>query len=434
MESKQPKILVLSSCSPRQGPAILAEQFYDALRQKGLEVDLMLKYPELNHPEYLYVIDYDYEKGFWFRLKRKIHWILVGGHAKESGYCFFYPKEKHPPIPSQLIVKNIKKKYDLVVVVFWQGLLSVETIEKIYNKLHCLIYFMGVDYSQMSGGCHFTGDCQNYKRGCGMCPAFHSRNINDFTAWNVRYRQRVYEKVKPIVFANLYMRQFYEQSYLLKNARTEIAAAPIIDTSIFCPLSVDPLRKKYGIPDRKNKIIFFGCQTLDDPRKGMTHLLEAFSILHEKMEADAGTVLIIAAGKNFDSIKDKIPFDSIGLGYVAMNDLPEVYSLATCFVCSSVNDAGPMMVNQSLCCGTPVVGFEMGAMLQVVKDKGTGICVKLKDSKALADGIQKILQMNTDEYMAMSQRCREVAVQTSSYEAQANMILSVYYKYVSNRE
>ena len=131
----------------------------------------------------------------------------------------------------------------------------------------------------------------------------------------------------------------------------------------------------------------------------------------------------------FDLIKDKIPFDSFGLGYVAMNDLPELFSLATCFVCPSVNDAGPMMVNQSLCCGTPVVGFEMGAVLQVVKDKGTGVCVKLKDSEALANGIQDVLQMDVDEYAAMSRRCREVAMQTSSFEAQANMILSIYQKY-----
>lgn len=429
MPRNKPNILVLSSVSPSIGPAVIGEQYYEALRRKGLNVDFMTKNPEPGHPEYLYVVENDYEKGFWFRAKRRLQWMLVGGRAKEEGYCFFYPKEKNPPIPSKYVVEKIKKDYDLVIVVFWQGLLSFETIEQIYDKLHCQIQILGVDYSQMSGGCHFTGNCQRYKTGCGCCPAFHSKNKEDFTAWNVRYRERVYEKVKPIVYGNLYMHQFYNQSYLLKDAQTEVGIAPIIDTDVFYPIDNVTLREKYNIPSEKRHLIFFGCQSLADERKGIKYLLDAFNVLYKMMGVDADSVLVISAGRNLDVIKGKIPFDAIGFGYVAMNELPEIFSLATCFVSPSINDAGPMMVNQSLCCGTPVVGFEMGAVLQVVKDKGTGVCVELKDSEALAKGIRKIIQMNADEYMAMSHRCRKVAMQTSSYEAQAAMILSVYEKY-----
>lgn len=428
MENYNPRVLVISSISPSIGPAIIGAQYYEALLRKGLEVDFMTKYPDPNHPEYLFAVNQDYEKGFWFRAKRKLHWMLAGGRAKESEYCFFYPKEKYPPIPSKYVVNKIKKKYDLVLIVFWQELLSFDTIEKIYEKLRCQIHFLGVDYSQMSGGCHFTGNCQKYKTGCGKCPAFHSKNPKDFTAWNVRYRRKVYQKVKPIVFGNSYMHQFYKKSYLLKDVSTEIGVAPIIDTEIFRPLPIKPLRKKYAVPDKKKYIIFFGCQTLDDPRKGIQYLLEAFQLLYEKFE-EKDSVLIIAAGRNFEALKSDIPFDTLNLGYVKMTELPEIFSLATCFVCPSVNDAGPMMVNQSLCCGTPVVGFEMGALLQVVRNKGTGICTRLEDSVALADGVLRILHMDVKDYMTMSQRCREVAMQTSSYEAQANVILSAYMKY-----
>lgn len=427
--NSNPHILVLSSVSPSIGPAIIGEQIYEALKRKGLDVDFMTKYPEPDHPEYLWAVNKGYERNLFVRIKKKLWWLLVGGHPKESGYCFFYTYEKRPPVPSRYVVNAIKKQYDLVFIVFWQDLLSFETIERIYDRLHCQIQIGGVDYSQMSGGCHFTGSCENYKQGCGSCPAFRSKNENDFTAWNVRFRRRVYDKVKPIVWGNLYMHQFYKESYLLKNAQTEVGLAPIIDIDLFRPLECEALKKKYGVPDEKKQIIFFGCQSLNDPKKGMKYLFEAFQILYDQLGNAANSVLVMVAGRNFDVIKDKIPFDAMELGYVAMNELPEIYSLATCFVCPSVNDAGPMMVNQSLCCGTPVVGFEMGAVLQVVKDKGTGFCVKLKDSAALAEGIRQVLEMSTEEYMAMSHRCREIAVQTSSYEAQADRILSIYQKY-----
>lgn len=429
MPISKPSVLVISSVSPSIGPAVIGLQYYKALKQKGLDVDFLTKYPEPNHPEFLWVVEKGYDEKFFVKFKKGIRWLLVGGKPKKSGYRFFYTYEKWPQVPSRLVLKAIKKKYDLVFILFWQGLLSFDTVEKIYDKLHCQIQIGGVDYSQMSGGCHFTRDCQNYKTGCGSCPAFRFNWKNDFTAWNVRFRKRVYEKVKPIVAGNLYMYQFYKESFLLKDARVEIGGIPIIDTDVFQPKDKIVLREKYNIPKEKRYIIFFGCQNLNDERKGMRYLFEAFGSLRQKMKTDFARVLVISAGKNFESIKNKIPFDSIGFGYVDLNVLSDLYSLAACFVCPSIDDAGPMMVNQSLCCGTPVVGFDMGAVKQVVKNQGTGICVPLKDSEALADGIYKILTMSQVDYCKMSSRARQVAMDTSSFEAQANLILSTYVKY-----
>lgn len=428
MPISKPSVLVISSASPSRGPAVIGLQYYKALKQKGLEVDFLTKYPEPNHPEFLWVVENGYDNKFYVKLKRKLRWLLVGGRPKEKEHFFFYTYEKWPPVPSRLVLKAIKKKYDLVFILFWQRLLSFDTVEKIYDKLHCQIQIGGVDYSQMSGGCHFTGNCQNYKTGCGSCPAFRFNWKNDFTAWNVRFRKRVYEKVKPIVAGNLYMYQFYKESYLLKNARVEIGGIPIIDTDIFQPKDKIALRNKYNIPEEKNYIIFFGCQNLNDERKGMRYLLDAFVFLRQMIQ-DVANVLVISAGKNFESIKDKIPFDSIDFGYVDLNVLSDLYSMATCFVCPSIDDAGPMMVNQSICCGTPVVGFDMGAVKQVVKNQGTGICVPLKDSNALAEGMYKILTLPQIEYKEMSLCARQVAMATSSFEAQANLILSTYAKY-----
>lgn len=429
MPISNPRILVLSSVSPSIGPAVIGEQIYEALKRKGLDVDFMTKYPEPNHPEYLWVVEEGYDRKFWVRIKRKLLWLLVGGRPKEEGYFFFYTWENFPPVPTRILMKAIKKRYDLVYIVFWQELLSFKSVACLYDNLHCQIQICAVDYSQMSGGCHFTGECQNFKTGCGMCPAFHSKCKNDFTAWNVKYRKRVYEKVKPIVGGNKYMSQFYKKSLLLKDVRTEIGGSPIIDTDTFRPLDKNVLRKKFEISEEKKYIIFFGCQNLSDERKGICYLLEAFVFLKQMMGASFNSVLVITAGRDYEKIKNQIPFDSRSFGYVSINELPELYSVASCFVCPSINDAGPMMVNQSLCCGTPVVGFDMGAIRQVVKNQGSGICVPLKDSRALAEGILQILRMDDKDYLKMSQRARKIALATSSYEAHADFILSTYRKY-----
>lgn len=425
-----PKVLIISSCKLSQGPAIIAGQYYDALCRYGIETDLLLKYPDPRHPEFMYAVDESYEKSFLFRLRKKYLWLrFYKWKPVDLRNTFFYTKEKYPPIPSRCVVNKINKKYDLVLIVFWQGLLSFETIQRIYDKLHCQIHFMAVDYSPMSGGCHFTGDCDHFMTGCGMCPAFLSSDKNDFTAWNVRYRERVYKKVAPIVYGNQYMTNYYKRSFLLKDANCEIIPSVIINTDLFRPLDPIPLKIQYQIPTHKKSVLFFACQNLNDKRKGFTYLMEALMLLYQRLGDKAHQVLVITAGNGYLDIKGQIPFDSLGFGYVPLEKLPELFALSTCFLCSSIDDAGPMMVNQSLCCGTPVVGFEMGSVLQVVKNRGTGYAVPLKDSSQMADAIYRMINVPKTEYIKMCMRCREVALQSCSYKSHVDFILSVFNKY-----
>ena len=431
MVRKSLKILVLSSPSIKSGPAVIAEHYYRALRREGHEVDLMLCEPEKEHPEYLHAVEPGYRYKILPKLKRRFY-SLISGLNTNSNYIFCYDKEVHPPIPVRKILNQINKQYNLILVVFWQHMLSFKTIDSLYEKLHCQFQFIGVDYSHMSGGCHFTGDCDNYKVGCGNCPAVIVNCKNDFTAWNVKYRRKVYEKVKPIVYGNQYMMNFYKHSFLLRDARCEILKSAIIDTDLFKPLNPVPLKAKYEIPDDKKFVIFFACQNLNDDRKGIKYLIKALLLFKELVDNNGSSVMVITAGKNYDNIRELIPFDSIGYGMVPINMLPELFSIASCFVCPSVNDAGPMMVNQSLCCATPVVGFEMGSVYELVKSTGAGISVPIKDSKALAMGLYEMYNMGKDQYHKMKVLARETALNSCSFKASADRIIDVYKKYDNN--
>lgn len=425
-----PRVLIISSLTLSSGPGVIAGQYYEALKKKGVEVDLMLKFPDTRRPEALYVVREGYDNNFFVRLRRRLQRMIDGVKRINPTNVFFYTKEIYPPVPPSKVLSAIKKEYDLVVIVFWQVLLSFETIQKIYDRLHCQIQFLGVDYSQMSGGCHFIGACERYKIGCGKCPGIYSNKENDFTAWNVKYRKKVYDNVRPIVFGNQYMHEFYKESYLLKDANTELNKGIIIDTDVFRPLCKEELQKKYDIPQEIKYIVLFGCQSLSNENKGMSYLIDALAKLYELLGHESGQVLVMAVGNDFSKIRNQISFPTRELGFVALDDLPGIYSMATFFVCSSINDAGPMMVNQSLCCGTPVVGFDMGAVKQSVKDKGTGICVPLKDTDALAKGMLQMIRMDKNDYLSMSKRARNLSLEYFSFDAQADMIINTYRKYI----
>lgn len=439
MENKLPRVLVISSVDPYVGPGIVGLEHYNSLKEGGLEVDFLTKYPVVGHPEFISVYNKNPKnrfdklietikslcfRKFWNKLSHNPLTHQVPGHF------FFYKKEIDPQVPVRLVISKITKKYDVVYIMFWQGLLTFATIDAIYDKLHCQFQFRCVDYSPMSGGCHFTGDCQRYQTGCGMCPGIRSDSEDDFTHWNVEYRRKVYEKVKPIVYGNTYMNSFYSKSFLLKDYdRCEIVL-PLMDNNEYKPLDMTLCRQKHNIPLDKEFLIFIASQNLNDERKGISYLLQALKIFYSFLSVEErNKVLLVLAGHNIEPIKDSLYFDYSYLGYVKQTELPEIYSMSNVYLSPSVNDAGPSMVNQSMSCGTPVVAFEMGTALDVVKGRNTGYCAKLRDSEDIARGISGIYHLPKHEYEALRKHCREVALELTSQESHVRNFLRVYEKY-----
>lgn len=433
MESKSPKVLIISSVDPSIGPAVVGLEHYYAFKNAGLDVDFLTKYPVDGHPEFISVFDKKPSKpNILVKIKRKICNILHESNWQQQlpGYFFFYGKECNPPVPIGRVVGKVKRKYDVVYVVFWQELLSFATIETLYERLHCLFLFCCVDYSPMAGGCHFTGDCIRYQSGCGYCPAIFSKKENDFTKWNVEYRERFYEKVKPVVYGNSYMNSFYRRSFLLGRYDRLETVLPMVDVDKFCPQDSIGIRNKYSIGDNKSFILLFGSQSLSDERKGISYLLEALKIFYEELTSEERKrVLLVLIGRDIEPIKERLFFDYLYLGYVKSSNLPEIYSMASVFLSPSVNDAGPSMVNQAMACGTPIVAFEMGTALDVVKGKHTGYCAKLRDAKDFANGIKFVYDLNASDYQMLRLRCRETALKLTSPNSFVQNFLRIYNKY-----
>ena len=433
MENKKPRILIISSADPTKGPGIVAQNAYKIFKKNDFEVDLLTKYKTYGHPEYLSVYNCQ-QNNFLERIRVKINRLYRKLIIKQiPTYFFFYRKETTPPIAVSKVLKRITKQYDVVLVYFWQEMLSYKTIEAIYDKLQCLIRFCGVDYSQMAGGCHFTGDCEKYKTGCGACPAVYSDDINDFTAFNVRFRERVLKKVHPVICGNNYMQAFYKRSYLLKDYDRLERTYALINHQIFYPRNKSTLRKEYAIPESKKYIFFFASQNLYDERKGISYLLSAISSFYKRLtDNERNSILLLLAGKDIDSIKNQLLFDYKYLGYISIDELAKVYSLANVFLSPSVNDAGPLTVYQSISCGTPVVSFEMGAAIDAIKDRGTGYCAELRNVEDYAKGMEYIFRLSDEDYTSMRDTCHKVAMQLTSEEAFIERFSEMYKLYGEN--
>lgn len=405
------RILFISSANPTKGSGVIGMNMYHAFKEKKYEVDFLTLYkvPFRDDIKFIYKKP-SRIKNFLQKIKKKFCKFPL------ANYYFFYKKEVQPPVKVSKILNVVGDNYDLVFIYFWQGLLSFQTIDKLYDKLKCSFVFLCADFSPMSGGCHFTGNCQRYKNGCGCCPAFKSDNPNDFTHWNVLYREKIYDKVKPVLLANTYMIEyFFKHSYLLKEQKCLVTNGTL-NLDKFKPFDPTCLYKKFNISDEKRYVISFGSQSLTDERKGMVYLLEALDKVYELMtEQERSQTLIMFVGKNGEQIVPQIKFESRDLGFISSDELPAFYSVSTLFLCASVNDAGPSMLKQSVACGTPIVAFEMGSALDILKQgNNNGYCAKLRDSQDLATGILTIIRMLPSKYRIMRNDCRKWAIENCS--------------------
>lgn len=434
----KPRVLIISSVT--YGSGVLGVDIYDAFKREGYNVDFLTKDPLAGHNEFLTVDsrkEYRYSpthiaKALKWRINKLLH--PKGEKQALPGYCFFYKKEGNPPIPVKKVMSLVKRHYDFVYVVFWQELLSYRTIRAIDKKLGGVPWLLAtVDYSTMTGGCHFPINCDRWQKECGCCPAWESWNPKDFTHHNILYRKKVIREMDISLNTNSFQKDnFFSKSTLYKDARFLINY-PLVNENEFRPLPVDKIRKELSLPIDK-KIILFGSQDLQSEYKGMKYLFASFNVIYSQMSEDERkAIVVVSVGRSNEKVHQSIPFKYIDFGYVGIQQLAKLYAAADIFACPSVFDPGPMMVNQALSCGTPVVAFNQGAIQDVNRFAECGYTARLRDVEDFSHGLYTILKMEKDNYERLRAICRETALKMTSRHAIVERIMTFYNRELKNR-
>ncbi len=244
------------------------------------------------------------------------------------------------------------------------------------------------DMNPITGGCHYDDDCGKFLNGCHTCPQLGSQTKNDLssTIWN-----RKNEVMSQVGDKNLH---FVAQSNWMANQikassifnRFEVTVVPNgLDTQVFQPRDRQFSRGIFNIP--KDKIvILFVSDVVSNRRKGFQLLINALNNLKFQKE-----VLLCAVG-NIAPNQFEHP-NLIQLGNIGDDRLLSLaYSMADLFVIPSLQDNLPNTVIESLSCGTPVVGFPIGGVLDMIEDGKNGYLCNEVSAESLQGGIDKFLK------------------------------------------
>lgn len=391
-------------------------------------VDVITKYPFDNKELSVYSAYNKYDKlrhDFSARVRALLlkFKLLPAPHKFESKenlpYYFFGLNDEKPPVNTKRIINCIKKEYDFILVFFWQGLITSKTLKDIYDKFEIPFLLVAADMFPMTGGCSYFWDCERVKLSCGKCQGILSSDENDATRKNFLYKKNVFSNIKSIFLGNNWQNRYARESGLFKNIGT---IYPIVDETVFQPRDRDVLKKIFNYSDKK--VLFFGSLGVHDPRKGFKYLLKALQLLNEKRPDLVSNIVLVVAGSG-EKVEGLEEFNIDYTGHLTFDQLAEYYALADVFLSPSIQDAGPMMLNQALMCGTPAVAFNIGTACDIINEY-TGYLAKFKDSEDFCNGIISLVTKNSTELDAISKNCRSESMHRSSYEGFSSGIINAY--------
>lgn len=427
--NKKLNVLIISSGMPTDHSPKMAIDMCKALGEKH-NVDLLLKYPMKSDISILSVYNrYEYfsmlKVKFFIRglmFLKRCFLRLLNKTIKTTelpGYFFYGIDDEHPPVSSKKILKQIQKDYDFVLVFFWHGMITAKTLFDIYSKMRKPILLMAADMFPMTGGCSYFWDCDRLEKGCGKCPGLDSLNENDITKKNFLYKKKILEKINCVFLGNTWMNEYAKKSGMFKNIGK---IYPIIDENVFKPQNKEFLKAQKNYSDKI--ILFFGAVNANEKRKGSIYLVESLQLLALKRPDLVSRILLLVAG-NKNDIPGLIGFNVQKTGYLTFEKLSECYAMADVFLSPSIQDAGPMMLNQALLCGTPAVAFEMGTACDILNSK-TGYLAKYRDSEDFCNGILSLIDKSKDDLDLMSIECRQQSLEKYSYKVFRENIVGIY--------
>lgn len=271
-----------------------------------------------------------------------------------------------------------------VIHLHWvSGMLDYPQLEKIVNDRP--VVWTLHDMNPFTGGCHYSEGCEGYKEQCHNCPLLPPDVQTAHEIWQIK--RDAYAKINNlcIVCPSQWLADCARRSSLF--AGREILVIPnIFPMGHFTPTNKMLARLRLGLPlDRK--YIIFGADSLENRRKGGQYLQQSIDRLVQLGTAEG------VEGLFFGSANLETAIPGHNMGYISdPKRLSLLYAAADVFAFPSLEDNAPQTVVEALLSGTPVVGFPVGNVPELVIHHDTGYIAEYGNTEDFTAGLTWALE------------------------------------------
>lgn len=271
-----------------------------------------------------------------------------------------------------------------------------------------------------TGGCHLDGGCGRFASACGACPQLGSSDARDLSHQIWRRKRAAFAALRGrlhVVATSRWIAGQCARSSLM--AEFPITIIPNgLDVNEWAPRDRQSTRHALGIPPGA-KVVLFAAADVRNRVKGYAHLLEALRGL-----GDVEALFLLTVGYGQPEVPQTVP--SLHLGKVASDRIMQIaYSAADVYVMASVQESFGQTVTEAMACGTPVVAFAVGGMLDTVRPGVTGLLAETGSAADLREAIRHVL-CDDDARSRLAEASRRVAVEEYSSALQAQRYAKLY--------
>ena len=205
-----------------------------------------------------------------------------------------------------------------------------------------------------------------------------------------------------------------------------------IDPEAYAPVAATDVLERHGVDPSEPYAVFVGRITR---QKGLAHLLRAAADLPGQLVLCAGAPDTEEIGAEAAALTAELQARRPGVVWIRemlpKQDVAQLLSHATVFVCPSVYEPLGIVNLEAMACGTAVVASAVGGIPEVVEDGETGLLVPYDEADprafeaGLAAAVAQLLD-DPDRAARMGAAGRERAVAHFGWRAIAEQTLGVY--------
>ena len=239
-------------------------------------------------------------------------------------------------------------------------------------------------------------------------------------------KRRAWRRPTHIVCPGHWLADCARRSTLMADWPITVIPNPI-DLNVWAPCDQAQARTLLGLPADRPLVLFGAIGGSADPRKGADLLLEALQYMRCQV---AGTPLepleLVVFGQSRPPQPPDLGFP-IHYSGLLQDDLSLrlLYAAADVFVIPSRQDNLPNTGLEAHACGTPVVAFATGGLVDIVDDRVTGVLAEPFDSLSLAAAIRWVLE-DPQRRMQLGVAARQRAEQLWSSQVVSTRYAELY--------